>query len=101
MKDNNEFKKLEAIDEITKNLDLKVDIHKAVEEGMEKRLRKKTYRFFIMASAFAIIVGCLASKVSPVNITILLSLVFACLIPVSITLCLKSLKGGKSHGSRI
>ena len=60
MKDSKDFKKLDAIDKITDDIVLDVDISNIVEKGMEMKMRRDTIKFFIISSIFVSLAGIIA-----------------------------------------
>lgn len=99
MKDSKDFKKLDAIDKITDDIVLDVDISNIVEKGMEMKMRRDTIKFFIISSIFVSLAGIIALKYSAVKVLVFFSILLVVLIPTSILLTISKLKGGVNNAA--
>ena len=99
MKDSKDFKKLDAIDKITDDIVLDVDISNIVEKGMEMKMRRDTIKFFIISSFFVSLAGIIALKYSAVKVLVFFSILLVVLIPTSILLTIFKIKGGVNNAA--
>lgn len=99
MKDSKDLKKLHAIDKITDDIVLDVDISNIVEKGMEMKIRRDTIKFLITSSIFVSLAGIIALKYSAVKVFVFFTLLLIILIPTSILLTIHKIKGGVNNAA--